>query len=216
MSAEFYPRRNNDHIWRDGGDRYPFQKGVASLEGVEHHSTGWLDTRLHDQFYKEQAAAMRRANPALVQGGNDVQWTDAADFVTPSMEDEIMPDPVGLDFRLPSEMQEFVDRKQAINMQPESAPFTQHPEYKLRMHVTPRATAADLTHAASVAATDDFEFEADPASQAEYEERVQAAQSAGDFRDPAFKGPSKASMVQRVRNALTGKPNIDLNARANP
>lgn len=139
MSAEFYPRTRPDQLWVDGGTRYMFQKGVMSLAGPDVVEGEFLEAEqsVSDAFYGHQARMMQRANPGLVQGGNDMFWSHTADFVAPSLNSYVLEDPVGLDFRMPSEHTEYLERQDLVAAHPTSAPWMQHSDTPIRMAVTP-------------------------------------------------------------------------------
>ena len=193
MSAEFHPRTRPDKLWVDGGDRYMFQKGVMSLAGSDTVDVS-ADEAASNRFYAHQHRMMRRQNPGLVQGGSDMFWSHTADFVKPTMSAAVLPDPVGLDFRMPSEHTEYLQRQDMTTAHPAAAPWMQHSDTQIRMAVTPTVQDVMKQGGTSTVAN---EITSQPAAmQAEVldvpkAEEVQAAQSAGDFRDPAFKGPSK-------------------------
>ena len=128
MSVDFYPRKRSsdgqvDHVWTFGGTRYPFQHGVASLHGADHASEFGED--LSEAWYAAQRTKMTRMSPHLYNGGFDLSYPE-------SIHRAVLQDPVGLDFRMPSAMQAYLDSTQAVNANPHSAPFTTHPEHHLR------------------------------------------------------------------------------------
>ena len=140
MSAEFYPRTRPDKLWVDGGDRYMFQKGVMSLAGSDTANVS-ADEAASKHFYAHQRRMMGREHPGLVQGGSDMFWSHTADFVSPSLDSCVLEDPVGLDFRMPSEHSEYMERQAQGQQNPTSAPWTQHSDQPVRMAVTPRVPA---------------------------------------------------------------------------
>ena len=141
MSVDFYPRKTSsdgktDHVWIDGGSRYPFQKGVGSLHGADHAKDHGNDAK-SEAWYAEQVAKMKKVSPHLLQDGFDLSYDETLDRA-------VLQDPVGLDHRLPSEMQEFLDSQAMVNANPTTAAFTTHPAHKLRMQPGRRASAPQV------------------------------------------------------------------------
>ena len=101
MSVDFYPRKPQE--WVTHRSRYPFQSGVASLDGPD-RTRDFGSAAASAAFYAYQKGKMKRLSPHLLQDGFDLSYDE-------SMKRAVLQDPVGLDFRLPSEMQEFLDSK---------------------------------------------------------------------------------------------------------
>ena len=148
MSVDFYPRKPQE--WITHRSRYPFQSGVASLDGPD-RTRDFGSAAASAAFYGYQKAKMKRVSPHLLQDGFDLSYDEA-------IKRAVLQDPVGLDFRLPSEMQEFLDSHAAVNANPQSAAWTTHPTHALRMQPPKRAaTGTALGAATPDPPNDDFE-----------------------------------------------------------
>ena len=134
MSVDFYPRKEQQ--WVTQPNRYPFQQNVASLDG-SHCTKDYGNDEESARWYAWQAEKMKHLSPHLMQDGFDLSYDE-------TLARAVLQDPVGLDFRMPSEMQEFLDSHKAVNANPTTAGFTTHPQHTLRLQPRPIAGAGAI------------------------------------------------------------------------